>query len=1183
MELVLNEATTTGMIGETVAKLKLSLAFESLSRKPQELLVLPAEVSLTSFSFTGRRAKEAKLIRGAAGYLIRTAEEGQYNAEIQFVARVQQKKEKEKICTLTVPLISAAKATTELTLPGTSLELSLAPDVSYETKASGTDTVVTVYGAPSPAVTLTWKPKVEAKVVPPVLFADQSARVTVGRGVLRIDTTLDYTILQGKVKELTVALPEGATLLSVKGETLRSWDVAPQAPQRLLKLQLVEEVSGSYHLELQLEQAIGKGKLGEAAAFSVPAIAAQGVERETGALGILVWKGLKVEPTKVEGVTQVDVREMPAAFQTLKDQVHLGYRYLQRPFSVEAKVSEVEAKVAAEVTSVVRVSPEALRCSSQIAYTIKDAGIFRLRIRLGKDVKLVDLEGENINTWERDADGLTVDLRSKAEGQYSLTLETEQPIPVGQMQVEVAPIELLEVARERGHVALAPTSGIKVEPKTAEGIMQIDVADLPKCKGSGAELAFRYLKHPYKLAIALSKVEAEVAATIHAAMEVNEKRVDVTVSLAYDIRKAGIFQLQVALPKGFRLLGCDGPNIDDWKVQADTLGVALKQRTQGSYTLQLTGKMDVEKLAEVPMPVFKALGAEKETGFLAVRGDESLRMKTGKTEGLAEIDVKELPAELQKGKVLLAYKYFAQPWSGLVAAEPIEPHVTAETFTFLSLGEALLQASVTIRYTILYAGVQTFRIQLPETATNVDFKGEDIKHREEDKANHTWTISLQAKKKDRYDLFLTYEQKVGGQAIDLKHSGHQVLDVKRETGYLAMAARSDLELAAGDAMAGLTPIDPQEIPGDFKLGITTPLLLAFRYLKHPYTLHATAAKHDPADLLVAVVEACLLSTTLTEDGNQITDLTCRLRNTREQNFAVELPKGADLWHAFVDGRRAIPVRSQEGDTAWTKVPIAGVGDGARSFVVQLRYGLKADPLKAHGVLRMAYPKMAIPAMRLGWQLSLPEGYGLVRHDGSLRHVPHLDPELAGLARAMVPTETAAPVSLVKRAVPSPDYNEQVQDQLQQFGGSGAGGRGRGQVSIYTGAKPETANLYRFQTLLAMKEPGEIRSVYLRSSVDYVIQGGLAAGVAVVVLGFWRLLRRVSRAWRLGVLIAIALIILGARTLYEDAYRDQVNVVLWSLCVAAAVALICDAVHAIRVRIGNHAPRPAPAPVPATPA
>jgi len=1178
--IVLNGAIATGTVSDTVARLSVALSFEALSEKPHDLRFLPPGVSVALLKFDRPADGKAQVVRAAEGYFIRTTAVGTHALTLEYAARVEKK---DKTHTVTLPLIAAAHSRTELTIPEASIEVKATPAVSLHTEAKGQGTLVTLFGAPAEEVTLTWSPKVERKDVKPVVFADQNARVTVGRGVLRVDSTIAYSILQGKVKDLSVGLPKDATLLSVKGTGVRSWDVADEAGGSTLKVQLLDEAGDRTQLELQVEQAIGRAGLGQAAEFAVPAITVRDVARETGSVGILVWKGLKVEPVTTQGVTQVDVREMAPGPKKGAEPVHLAYRYLQRPFEIQAKVSEVEAKVSADVLTTLRVSPEALRCASKITYEIKDAGIFRFRIKLGTDVKLVDLQGQNINNWEREADTLVIDLRSKAEGAYPLTLETEQPIPQGQSEVAVAPIELLDVARERGYLALAAYPGIKIEPVGPQNIMQVDVTDLPKETGQKADLAFRYLKHPYKLSLAISKVEAEVSAAVYTVLKVDEKRLEATAILNYDIRKSGIFQLQITLPKDFRLLGCEGENIDDWRATDGVLLVSLKQKTTGKYTLQLTGQQDVADLAAVPMPVVKAEGAEKETGFIVVRADESLRVKTGKTEGLAEIDVKEaqtelpppLQKELQKGNVLLAYKYFAQPWTGVLAGEPIEPYVTADTFTFLSLGEALVQAAVTVRYDILYAGIQTFRIQLPEDVTNVDFKGSEIKHREEDKATHTWTVSLQAKKKTRYDLYVTFEQKVAGEQIDLAYAGVQVLDVKRETGYLAVAARSDLELAAGDKLEGLTPIDTQEIPADYRTGITVPLLLAFRYLKHPYTLHATATKHDPADVLVAIVEACFLSTTITEDGNLITDVACRVRNTREQNLAIALPEGAELWHAFVNGRRAIPVRSQEADKVWTKVPIAGVGDALRPFTVHLRYGRKIEALSGLGTLSLEFPQIALPAMRLGWQISLPERYRLISHRGTLRHTDYLDSELSGMMGAGVPMGGAAQPQPAQQQAFAPNYNKQVQDQLQQLAGSVKSGRAGGQRSIYTGSKPQTANVYSFQSLIAMKDTGTIRSTYLRSSVDSVVQGVLVVIAAVAVLAFFALCRGRSRLWRLSVVIALVLFLLGVRTLCEESYRQHLTHILWALACAGVVAAIWDKAKELRARQRRAQPPPVP--------
>ena len=317
-------------------------------------------------------------------------------------------------------------------------------------------------------------------------------------------------------------------------------------------------------------------------------------------------------------------------------------------------------------------------------------------------------------------------------------------------------------------------------------------------------------------------------------------------------------------------------------------------------------------------------------------------------------------------------------------------------------------------------------------------------------------------------------------------------------------------------------------------------------------------------------------------------MTCRVRNTREQNLALALPKDAEIWHVFVDGKRAMPVQSQEGDILWTKVPIAGVGDSQRPVAVNLRYGSTMPPLKGSGILTLDFPRMAIPALRLGWRVSLPDKYCLVSHNGSLRFVDYLDGELLTLANLPV---SASGQPETKRADGRPedaalraqwDNNRFNDTSLQQEAGAVRGGRAGGQRSIYTGAMPETRNVYYFQSLIAMREQGNIRSTYLRSSVDTVVQGALVVGAVLAVLAFWAVLRRASRFWRAGVVIAAALIVLGIRTLWEEAYREHLTWVLWAILLTLIAELVWDTLKGAAARL-RRAAATKPEPSPAAPA
>jgi len=97
----------------------------------------------------------------------------------------------------------------------------------------------------------------------------------------------------------------------------------------------------------------------------------------------------------------------------------------------------------------------------------------------------------------------------------------------------------------------------------------------------------------------------------------------------------------------------------------------------------------------------------------------------------------------------------------------------------------------------------------------------------------------------------------------------------------------------------------------------------------------------------------------------------------------------------------------------------------------------------------------------------------------------------------------------------------------------------------------------------MKDAGSIRSTYLRESVDYVLQGVLVLAALAAVAVFWRLCRGLTRLWRVGVLFAGALVILGIRTLSEQAFRQHLSDVLWAVAIATVAAVLYDAASRLR--------------------
>ncbi|NLX58389.1 MAG: hypothetical protein GXY74_04795 [Phycisphaerae bacterium] len=1166
-DVVLTRSDVQVTVAGTVAEGVMRLWVESDIADVREVLVLPASIAVTDMAIKKGR-DGVQLVRQADGYHLLSVGKGSHELEIRFAAGVDGKDLKKS---LRLPQIGATVATMAVTLPGTSLEVALSPQLPIRTEEKAGQTTVTVFGGRTGELTVEWSPKAPDVTLEAKVFAEQKTTAQLALGVMRLYTQVEYSVVQGKVSVLRLRLPERATLLKVDGQDIRSWDIQGQGADRVLKVELLGPISDRYVLSLATEQAIDQPSAGGATEVAVATPEALDVSRETGWVAIAADKGLKAEAGRAEGVSQIDVREMPAVAAGVQiEQLHLGFKYVKRPIDIVVRLSVVEAKVSGEVLSVVKVSAESVRAVTTVNYQIKDAGVFRFRIRLGPDVRLADLDGPDINNWSLTDQVLSVDLRSKAERQYTLQLTTEKPMQ-GE-RLAIPRLELLDVQRERGYIAIEALSGANVKPALGEGITQINLRDLPETMPDrqAATLAYRYIRHPYQLEVDISSVQSEIVAAAETLVDIESAVTRVDYAVTYDIRKAGVFTLRLNVPQDFQVLTLEGAGIDDWKHDraAGTVEVVLLSKTEGAYALKMVGEMRTEAAPGKPvaLPNIRCLDVRRETGYVAVRPEEGMRLLPSEaaTENIREIDVKELPQRLQQSGVTLAYKYFLQPWKTAVQVESVEPYVTAEVFNFISLGEAYLQAGATVKYFVQYAGIQTVRVELPAGADNVDITAADLKSKEKDPARPSvWTLTFQAKKKGQVRVNVSYQIKTDDKTADrLTFVGVRALDVKHERGYVAVAPRTDLEVSAAEESKGVRPIDEREIPSDYTQGITSSMALSFRYPTAPFELHLTTVRRDPAEVLVAVISTCRLSTVITDDGNVVTDAAYSMRNLRKQYLELYLPADSRIWHAFVDDEQKTPVTSQKDGRTVTMIPIIGHGRGQQEFQVRIRYSYSLSALGSVRNLSLMVPQTEVPSLRVGWELSLPDDYVIVYNGGTLNRVDRLDDGLVRLSfvppqRAVVLSSSAAEMADMQSI--QVEHNRRVGDNVGSWESQAPSAAppieavaGERRLRDPGAAAPGIAmNRYCFQTLVALGTPPELNVLCMTSALHSVTRG-LAVVLVLAAAVWWWTRSKTGAVGKFLAMLCLAALLLAVRTLLGYSFADYLTDLIWLLAGVAVV-------------------------------
>jgi hypothetical protein len=159
-------------------------------------------------------------------------------------------------------------------------------DVDFPTAVAFTRTnvdqqtrVAAVLGS-TDRVEMNWTPRVKrAAEIAATVFAQNSALVSFGNGVVNTRAVLDYQVTQGELRSVRVRIPGGHRLLRVEGAGIRMWELSGDGAT--LTVDLVKGTSPSYRLTVELEKILDK--LPATARVELPH--APDVKRETGIVG----------------------------------------------------------------------------------------------------------------------------------------------------------------------------------------------------------------------------------------------------------------------------------------------------------------------------------------------------------------------------------------------------------------------------------------------------------------------------------------------------------------------------------------------------------------------------------------------------------------------------------------------------------------------------------------------------------------------------------------------------------------------------------------------------------------------------------------------------------------------------------------------------------------------------------
>jgi len=682
------------------------------------------------------------------------------------------------------------------------------------------------------------------------------------------------------------------------------------------------------------------------------------------------------------------------------------------PFVVRWKpqVEELDAKLVAssETNTIALVGAGALRIDSVFVFNIAQGKLREVAFRVPTELSLTQVRGPYIRDWRLEGEGkerrLKVTLNRAQTKQYALQVMSEMTLS-GFPTETVLPVILPEEGiRAGGHLSIGTDSAIHLVVKQTGGLAQVEGTAFPRIlldRESPRRLPrskafyYTYASAPYQLKIALDDIVPSYDVAERMVVNVREDDLTVDLDLDLDIRDAPVRDLTVDLPAGFIIASVAGRQVEDHSVR-EAAADAKTQQVDVHFRQPVIGRTLVRvrlELGKSPLDApldlrdIAVQGAKSERGYIVLVADRGVEVETPKTEALREVHTGSVPMRVANAQ--FAYRFRDRGWSLGIRAARKPAGVLAESFHLISLGEGVLYGYVAVNYFISGAPVDELRFRAPDDPGAIEFIGADV--RRWFKEGGVWTVKLRRKVIGEYNLGISWSKRYNAGEI-IRVGGIECEGIESRTGFICAASHLNLKLAAEEVGPTLLEIKRDEIPDNYRLLVSAPILKIYKYVDRPHAIALKVDAYERGFLVPVVIEVMELQTQVNvrEEGEteSVTRIRYKVKNSSSQFLNLAMPPGAAVWATRtieLDGNgqetSTRVAASFDRKTGLLMVPLRRRRDPNDPITIELEYGVSHEAVEGAGALQLTAPKSAVQATFANWQVTVPEDWAILPGDG----------------------------------------------------------------------------------------------------------------------------------------------------------------------------------------------------------
>ena len=660
-----------GTVTEDIAEFQATLKISALKKEWARIFLNVEGIAITSLAIK----EQTPLLSPVEGGLeLILPEKGDYELHMSFSARVNTAPG-EKFIHFKLPASPLTKIS--MVIPGKDLDVKVEPMLSQQSAVKGDNTEFSAFLAPEGDVDIRWLAKsLESKEVKSLVFGSLSTEVFIKESVYLLTTRVSCSVMQAKTDAFQLKIPGELSLVNVSGDNIKDWDMGADG---VLSVNLYEEVDGNYTFTVNTE----KYRDMEDTSFTVPEFELVDAKREDGEVIIKADSSLRVQVDEKEHVTQIDPKEL-AGRVAFEDFVS-AFKYFRRPYRVSLSISVIQPKITAQQNIYIAFSETLIDYFSQVSFQVKDAGVFKFRFLIPGDFRLVEVgDDETVDnftvTEENGQNILTVTLKNKAYGNFLLPIHLEADKEDKGVTLPMPKVQSLDAEKEEGVIALSLRKNLKLSTDDIKALRPVSLEELKSLGGNDPDqknevaAGYRFSTPDYSCRLKIEKRNTKIIANVERSVSVEETVMKTSDVVHYNVLYAPVSQFRIELPEAVaRDAVISGANIKEKRLSADpetktgVWEVTLHSPVLNQYDLTV---MLERKLPSIPtgekrtiaVPGIRVLDVFDESGFISVAKSPNLQVES-KESNLEPIDSKELPAALNRGQSVLAFRYLSHPYS----------------------------------------------------------------------------------------------------------------------------------------------------------------------------------------------------------------------------------------------------------------------------------------------------------------------------------------------------------------------------------------------------------------------------------------------------------------------------------------------------------------------------------------